>query len=266
MKMTLDTISFTATAPGAAGAAATVVAGDSAQVRSTGNIISGQLLGAWTNAQAVGFTQILFPYGHDMARNIRYRNLALSPVNQISRSEIQPMKSQDLITVTQAGSAVAGDVETIHLLMGYPNLEGGSDKYIGWEEFRAQCEELVTIEDTVTPTAASTYSGARAFNQVTTSLKANRDYAVVGAQIGANCGALTIRGQDTGNLRASIPGLAVANDAAINWFTDLASWQGLPVIPVINAANQSNTFIEVITNELLTAVPFALKLALLAEK
>lgn len=266
MKMTLDTISFTATAPGAAGAAATVVAGDAATVRSTSQLISGQLLGCWTNAQAVGFTQVLFPYGHDMSRNIRYRNLALSPVNQISRSEIQPMKSQDLISVTQAGSAVAGDVETVHLLIGYPDMEGGSDKYIGWEEFRAQCEEIVTIEDTITPTAASTYTGARAFNAVTTTLKANRNYAVVGAQIGANCGALTIRGQDTGNLRASIPGNQTTGPETVNWFTDLASWQGLPLIPVINAANQSNTFIEVVTNELLTAVPFSLKLALLAEK
>jgi hypothetical protein len=265
MKMTLDTISFAAVAPGAAGAAATVVAGDSATVRSTGSLISGMLLGAWTNAQAVGFTQILFPYGHDMSRNIRFRNLSLAPKNMIGRSEIQPMKAQDLISVTQAGSAVALDQETVHLLIGYPDLEGGSDKYIGWEDFRAKCEELVTVEDTITATVGSTYSGARALNAVTTTLKANRNYAVVGATIGANCGALTIRGQDTGNLRASIPGATALADVTENWFTDLASWQALPLIPVINAANQSNTFLEIVTNENLTAVPFSLKLALLAE-
>lgn len=266
MKMTLDTVSFTVTQPGAAGTAATVVSGDSAQVRSTSNVISGQLLALWTNAQAVGFTQVLFPYGHDMSRNIRYRNVALTPTNQIAKTAIQPMKSQDLITVLQAGSAVAGDVETIHCLIGYPELEGGSDKYIGLEEFQSRCEELVTIEDTVTATVASTYSGARAFNQVTTTLKANRNYAVIGAQVGANGGALTIRGQDTGNLRAAIPCNQASGDHTVNWFPELASWKGLPVIPVINAANQANTFIELITNELLTAVPFSLTLALLEEK
>lgn len=266
MKMTLDTISFAATAPGAAGIAAAVVAGDSAQVRSTSSIISGTLLGLWTNSQAVGFTQVLFPYGHDMSRNLRYRNVALLPCNQIAKAAMQPMKSQDLITVVQAGSAVVGDVETIHALIGYPELEGGSDKYIGLEEFQSRCEELVTIEDTLTATVAGVYSGARALNAVTTTLKANRNYAVVGIQVGANGGAVTIRGQDTGNLRASMPCNQNDADETINWFPDLASWKGMPVIPVINAANQANTFIELITNELLTAVPFSLTLALLEDK
>lgn len=266
MKITLDTISFTATAPGAAGAAAAVFAGDSAFVRSTGQDISGRLLAAWTNAQAVGFTQIVFPYGHDTTRNIRYRNTALTPVNQIPLSAKQPMKSQDLITVTQAGSAVAGDVETVHLLMAYHDMAGGSDKYISNEEFEARCEELVTIENTVTATAASTYSGAQALNAVTPTLKANRNYAILGARLGANGGALTIRGQDTGNLRASIPCNQLNPDVPNSWFIQLAAWHGLPVIPVVNAANAANTFIELATNELLTAVPYALTLALLEDK
>lgn len=263
--MTLDTVSFTATAPGAAGAAAAVVAGDSAFVRSTQELISGLLIAAWTNAQAAGFTQVVFPYGHDTSRNIRFRNLALAPANQVPRSAIQPMKSQDLISVTQAGSAVAGDVETVHLLMAYPNMDGPQTKYIGWEEFRARCEDIVTIEDTCTPTAASVYTGSRALNAVTTTLKANRNYAILGAQIGANCGALTIRGQDTGNLRASIPGFPGNPTQTVDWFVNLASWHQLPLIPVVNAANQANTFVEIVTNELLTAVPFSLNLALLKE-
>jgi hypothetical protein len=266
MKMTLDTISWQVVAPGAAGVAATIVAGDSPQVRSTGPIIGGNLIALWSFAQANGFTQVLFPYGHDMSRNIRYRNIALQAANQLGRGIKQPMKSQDLITVTQAGSATAGDVETIHALIAYPELDGGSDKYITFEDFQAQCEEIVTIEDTITATVAATYSGARALNAVTTTLKANRNYAVIGAQIGIACGALTIRGQDTGNLRASIPGNPTLADATMNWFPDLASWKGLPLIPVINAANQANTFLEIVQNENLVAVPFSLTLALLEDK
>ena len=265
MNYSLDTLSFTTTAPGAAGTAATILAGDSAQVRSTGKEISGRLLAAWTNAQAVGFTQIVFPYGHDTTRNIRFRNIAASPSNQIPLSANQPMKSQDLITVTQAGSAVAGDVETMHLLMGYAGMDGGSDSYITHEEFVSGCEELFTIEDTVTATVASTYSGARAFNAVTPTLKANRRYAVLGAQVGIVGGALTFRGQDTANLRASIPCNPLANIDTREWFIRLASWTGLPLIPVINSANASNTFIELVQNENLVAVPFSLNLALLAE-
>jgi hypothetical protein len=40
----------------------------------------------------------------------------------------------------------------------------------------------------------------------------------------------------------------------------------LPLIPVINAANQANTFLEIVQNENLVAVPFSLTLALLEDK
>jgi antitoxin component of RelBE/YafQ-DinJ toxin-antitoxin module len=265
MKMTLDTVSWTVTQPLAAGLAGTVVAGDSAQVRSTGAIIGGDLIGLWTNAQLAGFTQVLFPYGHDMSRNIRYTTTAAAPNNQIPLMAHQPMKSQDLMTILQGGSVTAGDVETVHALIAYPELEGGSDKYIGTEELRARVEELVTINDTVTATAASVYSGARALNAVTTTLKANRNYAILGGQVGIVGGCLSIRGQDTANLRASMPCNPLNPAQTINWFADLAYWKDMPLIPVINAANQANTFIELVQNENLVAVPFSLTLALLAE-
>lgn len=263
--MTLDIVTFTVTAPGVVGVAAAPVAGDSAFVRSTPTEIGGVLVGVWTKAQAVGFSQLVFPYGHDVARNIRYRNLANSPVNAIPLSAKQPMKSQDLMSVTQAGSAVGGDVELICAQVAYPDLPGGSDKFIGSDELASRTEELVTIEDTTTAAAASTYGGARAFNQVTTSLKANRNYAVLGAFIAVACGALTIRGQDTGNLRCAIPGNATLLNETRDYFVRLSDWWQMPLIPVINAANQGGTFIENITDENLTAVPFSLMLALLTE-
>lgn len=261
--MIVDTVSFTATAPGAAGAAATVVAGDSAFVRSTGGDIVGALIAAWTNSQAVGFTQIVFPFGHDTSRNIRYRNVALAPSNQIPLSVSQPMRATDLISVTQAGSAVAGDVETVSMMIAYPDMKGPETQFIDEETLHSSIEDLMTVEDTVTATVASTYSGARALNAVTTSFKANRNYALIGAQIGGNGGALTIRGQDTGNLRVAIPCNQAQPVQTVNWFADLSSWNRMPLIPVINAANVTNTFIELMTNELLTAVPFSLTLALL---
>lgn len=264
--MILDVVTFTVTAPGAAGAAAAAVTGDSAFVRSGPDEISGQLLGVWTKSQAVGFTRLTFPYGHDNVRNIDYRNLANAPVNAIPLSAKQMMKAQDLMTVTQAGSAVAGDVELICAQIAYPNVGGGSDKFIGWQEMIERTEELVTIEDTTTATVASAYSGARALNAVVASLKANRDYAVLGAFIGAPCGALTIRGQDTANLRCAIPGNSALANESRDYFVRLSNWFDMPVIPVVNAANQGGTFIENIQDENLTAVPFSLNLALLAPR
>jgi hypothetical protein len=259
----LDIITFTATAPGAGGAAAAPVTGDSATVQSGPEETSGYLVGLWTKAQAAGFTQVLFPFGHDMSRNIRYPNIANSPTSVLERGSWQPMKSQDLIQVTQAGSAVAGDVELVCAQIAYPNVGGGSDKFIDSAELDQRIEEMVTINDTVTATAASAYSGARTLNQVTTALKANRDYAVLGALIGITCAALTVRGQDTANRRCAIPGQATVANETKDYFVRLARDQGMPLIPVLNAANQGGTFIEVMQDENLTAVPFALILALL---
>lgn len=263
--MILDIVTFTVTAPGAAGAAAAAVTGDSAIVRSGPDEVAGYLTGLWTKAQAAGFSQFTFPYGHDNVRNERYPNIANSPVNAIGIGTYQEMKSQDLMAVLQGGSAVAGDVELVCAQIAYPNIGGGSDKFIDVAELMERGEEIVTIQDTVTPTVASTYSGARAMNAVSLSFKANRDYAVLGGFVGIACGALTIRGQDTANLRCGIPGNATLLNHTRDHFTEMSQRTGLKTIPVINAANQGGTFIEVIQDENLTAVPFCLFLQLLAQ-
>jgi len=262
--MTRDTITFTVTAAAAAGSVAAPVSGDSAFVRSTPSEVSAVLTGLWSKSQAGVSTQVTFPYGHDTQRNLRYRNTANNPVNVIPIGVKQMMKSQDLISVLHAGAAVAGDVDLIVLDVAYPELPGGSDKYIDGPTLDSRVEELVTIEDTITPTVASAYSGARAMNQVSLSFKANRDYAVLGGFVGVACGALTIRGQDTGNLRVSLPGNPLTFFETRDWHVRQANWFGMPLIPVINAANQGGTFIEVVQDENLVAVPFSLVLALLA--
>lgn len=261
--MTLDAITFSVIAAAATGSAMAPITGDSAVVRSAPNPESPLLIAAFTKAQTAGTTQIVFPYGHDTTRNIRYRNVIASPMNMLPNACLQPMKSQDLITATLAATAVAGDVELLTLLMAYPELGGGSDKFIGYADFMSRVDEFVTIEDTITPTVASTYSGARALNAVTTSLKANRDYAVIGCVTSQSAGNLTIRGQDTGNLRCAMPASAGVQQESRDWFVQLAAWSELPMIPVINAANQSGTFIEIVQDENLAAVPFSLLLALL---
>jgi hypothetical protein len=264
--MILDTITWTVTAPGAAGVAAVPVTGDSAVVRSADDPMSGILLGLWCKAQAAGFTRLTSPFLHDNVRGIDIRNIANSPVNALPFNPMQRLKANDLLTVTQAGSAVAGDVELIQAQIAYPNIGGGSSKYITAEEVDARIEALVTDDDTTTATVASTYSGARALNQVVTSLKANRDYAVLGAFIGVACASISIRGQDTGNIRCAIPGNATLLGTTKQHFYEMAAWTGLDVIPVINATNAGGTFIEVMQDENLTAVPFSLLLALLAPK
>jgi len=262
--MNLDLISFAVTAPGAGPTACVAVAGDPAQVRNSAASSNVRLIAAWTKAQAVGFSQILFPSGHDMVRNLRFRNVANDPANKLSLGISQFMRPQDPLTVSQSGSAVAGDVETVHMMFHYEDLPGVAGRLIMPSEVESRGEELVTVEDTTTATAGGVYSGARALNAGSDLLKANTDYAIVGANIGIVCGALTIRGTDSGNLRCAIPGLAGAAFQTANWFRFLSDWTGLPCVPVFNSANKAAIFVENITDENVTAVPFSLNLVQLA--
>jgi len=84
------------------------------------------------------------------------------------------------------------------------------------------------------------------------------------ATLGAVCGALTVRGVDTGNLRVGIPGLSGDANWTVNWFALLADWFGVPCIPVFNSANKAGIFSENMQDENLTAVPFSLNLVQLA--
>ena len=186
--MNLDLISATITAPGATGVAAAAVAGDSLQVKNARQATDIWLLGAWTNAQAVGFSQAVAPSFNDTTRGIRWRNTALNPTNRITLGFPQRLEPQELISLTQAGSAVAGDVETLHLLAYYADLPGINPNMLSSADALRRLVRLVTVEDTITPTAASVYTGARAINAASDLLRANTDYAVLGYQVGANCG------------------------------------------------------------------------------
>jgi len=262
--MNLDVVSFTVTAPGAGPSAMAVVAGDPAAVRNGKADSKILLLAAWTKAQAVGFTQVLFPGGHDLVRNIRYRNLANQSDGKIPFGFPQVMRPQDPFTLAESGSAVAGDVELAHLLLWYENLPGVDAQLLDSAGVQAKGVNLVTIEDTTTATAASAYSGARALNAASDLLKANTNYAVIGGTVGAPCGALTIRGSDSGNLRCAIPGLSQDAFWSDNWFAVLSDWYGIPCIPVFNSANKAAIFIENVQDENLTAVPFSLNLVQLS--
>lgn len=263
MGRSLDTVSFTVTQPNT-GLAMAAVAGDSGNVRNArlGSIV--QIAALWTYAQAVGFTQCVFPSGNDQTRNIRYRNTASNPVNALPMGWGTPVEPQELLSLFEAGSNTAGDVELAHALMYYDDLPGSDSQLITLDELNQRLVRLVTVEDTITPTAASAYSGARALNAASQLLRANTQYAVLGANIGVVCGALTIRGVDTGNLRCGVPGQALANDNGTNWFVRLAEEFGLPMIPTLNYANAPGIFTEIVQNENTTAVPFSWMLAELA--
>jgi hypothetical protein len=251
--MTLDTVSFTVTAPGAGPTAMAAVAGDSALIRNSRGNASIFMLAAWTNAQAVGFTQVLWPSGHDLVRGLRYRNTINTPDVKLSSNFPARFRAQDPLTVSESGSATAGDVELFTGLMFYDDLPGVDANLINLATLVKRGVNELAVDDIVTPVAASVYSGARALNVGSDLLKADTDYALLGASFSVACHAATLRGVDSGNLRVSIPG-SLNPVQTTGFFSELSLRTGLACIPVFNSANRGGIFQEILDDENFAAV------------
>ena len=266
MGLALDLHSYTVVAPGAAGTIMTAVSGDSLNMRNARAGTDILTLAMWTNAQGIGFTQMLTTSGHDFVRNWRYRNVALSPANKVPWSLPLHFKPQDALVLTQAGSAVGGDVETVHMLTWYEDLPGVEANLINVAELRKRAVQLLTYEDSITPAASQTYSAARAINAAADLYKADTEYAILGASFGQVSGCLATQAVDFGNLRVGIPPMPLDGNMTKDFFLVLSEMHGVPCIPVFNSANRNGIFNTIVANELLQAVPFALNLVQLAPR
>jgi hypothetical protein len=259
--MHLQITSAAAIAPnlGAAGIAFT---GDSLTIQNSAPGKGVKILAAWQTNQVAGFGQIAFPSAHDTTRGFRAGtpvgvNVALLPMGV--SLDVNP---QELMAVTLAGSAVAGDVEQMSLLVKYGDMPGIAGRYINAKELEAKTAKLTTIEQSITSVAGPGYSGEVAINTTTDLLLANRDYAVIGMTCRSAVHALTLRGPDLGNVRIGIPG-ALKQELTAQFFQLLSRMHGEDCVPVINSGNKSATFVGVATDENAGTFLVTLYLALL---
>jgi len=257
----IELVSCIATAPGAGGAAAAAVTGDSLTIK---NGKGPKIIGIWADFQAAGVLQIIRPSGHDTTRDLRFR----VPATEVDfRNPIGipiDVEPQELLGVTIIGSATAGDVETACLLVGYDELPGSSQNLISESELMRKIDKLLTIECSITTAGNGvTYSGEELINAESALLKANRNYAILGANVGAECAAVTVRGPDTGNVRIGLPGNDLDNNFTSQFFPLLSRAFGKPLIPVINSGNAASTYFGALADENNTAIPVSWTLALL---
>lgn len=250
----LEVISASRTAPGATIGAAAALPGDSLNVRNFDKTKRAYLLQAWADVQAVGTVQIRSSRLHDNQRGIRL-DTTVSDVKPLLPSIFrQQLYPQDTIVVELSGSAVAGDVEQVSLLVFYEEVEGANGRYIDNDTLLKRMVNLVTVENTITSTAGPAYTGAEALNAESDLLIANTDYAILGYLVDTECLSVTWRGPDLGNVRAAGPGDETGRHFTRDWFQNMAKWQGLPLIPVFNSANKGGTFVEVAQDENAAAV------------
>lgn len=252
--MHIELVSASATAPGSSGAAATALAGDSLIVKN-GVLSRGvQVLSAWQTNQVAGFGQIVNPSGHDTTRGYRagvngFQGAIISPDPCILplgiALDVQP---QETLSLTIAGSAVAGDVEQLSMLVRYGDLPGVSQRLLTAGELMHRMEKITTVETSIASTAGPSYGTAIAINAQSDLLRANRDYAILGMSSRTPVHSGYIYGPDTGNVKVGIP-MTLRQELQATWFMMLSRAFGDPLIPVINSGNKASTFIGVATDE-----------------
>ena len=244
--MHLEIVTATATAP-STGAAAAAVTGDSLTVKNGKAKV--RSLSTWMTIQATaGFDQLIIPSGHDTTRGYRVGHQAATTELSMPLGLAFQLQPQELMSVTLAGSAVAGDVEQWSALVEYDDLPGVNARLIRWGELRSRMESMMTIEATITSAAGPGYSGEESIDTDSNLMRANRDYALVGMTSRARVHALTIRGPDTGNMRIGQPGI-IRLDTSEQWFAMLSRAYDTATIPVLNSGNRNSTLLGVATDE-----------------
>jgi hypothetical protein len=243
--MHIENIGFGAIQPNT-GAAGVIIAGDSATIKNCRGRAS--IIAAWSRNQVAGFFQVAYPSAHDTTRGWRASS-AIGSNLALPLGSVLPVSAQELLSVTIAGSNVGGDLEQVYLTVHYDDVPGMSARLITPAQLSSRVEKLTTTYSSLAVTAGPSYGTPEAINADSDLLRANRDYAVLGATCQLSCGALTLQGPDTSNVRIAVPGMADKPEVCANWFELLSRATGLPCIPVISSGNKTSTLIGVSTDE-----------------
>jgi hypothetical protein len=249
MPPALDTITAQVTAAAAAGSAMAAVAGDSLIVRASPSGKRIMMLQAWADVQTAAWFQITSPRLHDNTRGLRFRTRLTDVMPLFPWPAKQDLYENDTLAIVLAGAAVAGDIETVSMLLYYEDLQGVNARFIDPATLKQRGVEMVTTENTLATGTTGGYSGGEAINAESDLLKANTDYALVGYRVGTECATVAWRGADTGNLRVSGPGNPAAADVTCNWFQSLSESYGIPLIPVFNSNNRAGITVDAVQDE-----------------
>jgi hypothetical protein len=249
MPPALDTVVATGTAIGATLAAATIASGDSLTVKNAPLTSDVLLLNAWQDNQVAGMTRLRSPKFHDNVDAIRSRVQigVLKPL--LPMGAAQKLWPQDTLISEIAGSAVAGDIESVVYQIYYADLPGQAARLFTWDQIKPRIKHLVGVRLAITLGSTVGYNGARAINADVDLLQANQDYAVLGMTTDVECAAVCLRGPDTGNLRVSVPGEPDLTEDTSWWFRLMSQHYNLPLIPVINSANKGATLVDCVNDE-----------------
>jgi hypothetical protein len=153
----------------------------------------------------------------------------------------QPLYASDTLTVEVNGTATNN--VALDLLMYFDNLPGADQRLMSWEEVEARTVDNVGIRVSVTAGATGDYGSNRTLNQDDDRLKANTDYAILGATSQLPCGLLAFTAPETSGRRIGLP-LHWNELISADWFVWLSQKYRIPAIPVVNSNNKGNVIFQ----------------------
>lgn len=249
MGQALELIGASGTAIGATLAALTAVTGDSLAVRSGSPDKRIDLVQFWSDVQVAGTMRIRSPRMHDNVQAIRVDTIISDLYPLMPMGLRQRVYSNDVISVDLAGSAVAGDIEYVLMMMLYEDLAGAAASFINAEELFRRARDISAVENTIATGITAAWAGAEAINAEFDQFHANGQYALVGYEVDAEAPAIAWRGPNTSNYRVGGPGLETDRATTREWFLNLSRALGVPLIPVISAENKAGTLIDALQDE-----------------
>lgn len=173
-----------------------------------------------------------------------------------------PVWSADTLNISVNGTA--SDNANVGYQIYYQNFMGSAQRLAPFSLVEQAIRSgvsgntrVVGIEVTVTPGTTGNYGTAVALNANDDRLQADYDYALIGYTCNAPVLCFGIKGPDTGQYRIPMPGHWDARHTS-DWFLRQSRDRNSNRVPVINANNKGQTFIDGID----PANPGATKLSL----
>lgn len=246
-----DITAFKNSLTGGAFEALAAATGESTSLRWLGSATSCEQISVWgaDSATKCQFS-IRSPLLHDNVRGIRYGYMANPTLSANSGKPqffsspywTQPYEPTDTLIIEANGTAADRCILSQCLKYDSPDIQGA--RLLTYQQVESRLRNIVGI--LVAPTGAATgdYGTSVALNSSDDRLKANTDYALLGATSDLMFTTCGIFGPDTANFTIPFPG-SWQEDIQAGWFYELARNLMQPLIPVINANNKGVTFVKI---------------------
>lgn len=227
---------------GAAGTGvATPMAGDTFVVPSFDLSSKAYLEQVWTEGALVDWVSIKSPRMHDANQGLRLfgDSNTIDPLLPYGMEQTLYPSDAPIVSidVTAAGT---GAIATLY---GFSDFPGVQPRMASWADIQPRIQDVSGVQVNLGAVGAiGQYSAGVAINSAFDNFEAGADYALLGYLMGASVLALSITGQDTGNLRMGGPGV---NDPKVtkDWFIKLSNDSGRAYIPIIAANNKGSTLV-----------------------